>query len=129
MDATVIEEIANQLGMAVDQAGAFVTNILPQYAGLQMLQNIIGLSVATIVIIACIVVFVAYYKYVNKRAENDTRYEEWERRSDINRCALVCGLIGIFAIAGIFIFLYHALGWHFFPEAMLLDMALTKIGY
>lgn len=127
MDATVIEEIANQLGMAVDTAAQFIADILPQYAGLQMLQNTIWLSVATIAIIACIAVFAAYRKLANKRAENDTSYTEWERRNDIQVCAFACGVIGFFAIAGFFACLYGALGWHLFPEAMLLDMALERV--
>lgn len=34
MDSTVIQEIANQLGIAVDDAGAFIQQYLPQYASL-----------------------------------------------------------------------------------------------
>lgn len=127
MDATVIEEIANQLGMAVDQAGAFVTNTLTQYAGLQTLQSIIGLILTIVVTIACVVILVAYYKHVNKMAENDSIYKEWELHGDIAICAFACVLLVILATAALTTFLYHALGWHFFPEAMLLDMALAKM--
>lgn len=133
MDATVIEEIANQLGMAVDQAGTFVTNILPQYAGLQTMGSVMIAIVGVIVIVACIVSFKIACSYTAKRVEDEKndksyyKYDESERRKTLMYVAIPCVIFGVAAIAMFFIGLYDALGWHFFPEAMLLDMALAKI--
>lgn len=40
MDSTVIQEIANQLGLAVDKTGEFIAEQLPNFAQLQILKAI-----------------------------------------------------------------------------------------
>lgn len=40
MDDSVIQEIANQLGMAVDQAGQFIQEQLPNFAALQAVKSV-----------------------------------------------------------------------------------------
>lgn len=127
MEVTVIEEIANQLGMAVDSTGDFITTMLPQYAGLKTLESGMVAFGCLIVIIVCAIIFkVCYAKYMKEKAEGSKSHLFLD--DDLFTYSVACGIPAAVALVMLLIFMYKALGWLFFPEAMLIDMVLMEIG-
>lgn len=123
MDATVIEEIANQLGMAVDTAAQFIADILPKYAGLMVWERTMPCVLLAVLFVICIIACVKYAKWALKK---------WPEATIDDQEAIVILSIGA-AITLVFItlLLMHNItvmgSWHLFPEAMLLDMALERV--
>lgn len=81
MDSTVIQEIANQLGMAVDQAGQFITEHLPEFAGLKVVQIATPFCIAGALFVVsamtAIISFIVARKTLKERKEawDDTPYD------------------------------------------------------
>ena len=133
MNETVIQEIANQLGMAVDQAGVFIQTYLPQYAmlktvhiGVPMLVFGIVLVVATVVVYRC---FKSYKAYCAER-------------SNVERCTFIdyvdnnefmfiplsvyAGFLIVY-ICALATFVPEMIGWMVFPEAQLINDCMDVI--
>lgn len=149
MDSTVIQEIANQLGMAVDQAGKFVTEQLPAFAAIKVIQNVVPLVIvwalfAVFAVVALIALALCYKSASKemKRAATDKENDNFRSRYDYDTdlwdsfmpfcvfsaagiVALIVALIGIFITACCAPGIY---GWSNYPEAMLIDMALKAVG-
>lgn len=132
MDATVIEEIAKQLGMAVGEAAEFTEEILPQYAGLQVLDNIIP-AVACLVMFIVSVFSIARSIGAMKKLEKEEAAERkgyWLSRGvfddHVEKILLWGVAMLVFAIFG-GICIGDALGWAIFPDAKLLEMAINAI--
>ena len=112
MDATVIEEIAEQFGMAVGEASKFIEGILPQYAGLQALESAVELVIFVPLLALAVFGFVRAIKVENKCEEE----------------YFIVGALGILCfvlLIAVGIVTFEVLGWALFPEAKLLDMAIT----
>lgn len=140
MDSTVIEEIAKQLGMAVDQAGAFIADNLPAYAGMKAVQAAVPLAIAWGLFLLCVVIaLVSLCLAANERrkcmAEDDQpRWHEvhdWENYMG-TAIALVAVITGAFllviAVLVTAVCAPDLIGWQQYPEAMLIDMALKAVG-
>ena len=147
MDSTVIQEIANQLGMAVDQAGQFIQDQLPQFAALKVMQAAVPMIIAwalfamlVIVSLICLAVCAHYRRKEIDRRETDNNITYWERHSryrtdwDDYNSFIAFGYIGIASllvmVCAIFITAFCApelYGWSNYPEAMLIDMALKAV--
>lgn len=116
MDSSVIEEIAKQLGMAVDQAGQFITEHLPEFAALKIVQATAPLWVLGIIAIISLAGFVVSFAVV---------------RDIDNPCAflfLATFLASSFAfVLWLILSLAAIIGWSNYPEAMLIDMALKAV--
>lgn len=132
-DATVIQEIATQLGIPVDQAGQFVAEQLPQYAAMRAMQATVDMAsslaiCAVVFLIAAI--FIAYVVRLNGRKGDD--YDGDLAYDNLGRF-----LIGVSVFAALLALLvvYYTLnanlpaivGWSQYPEAMVVDMALEAI--
>lgn len=127
MDSTVIQEIANQLGMAVDQAGQFIQEQLPQFAALKAMQNTIPPVGSWSIFAAFLIigiVFALILKFANIKQDSGTE--------DI--CLIV--IIASFILAGIMLLISllitavcvpKVIGWSEYPQAMLIDMALKAV--
>lgn len=133
-DATVIQEIATQLGMAADQAGQFVAEQLPQYAAMRVMRATVGmvpiLAICAVVFLLA-ALFIVYVVRLNRRKGDD--YDGTFAYDFLGRFAIcVSALVMFFAVAGFFYELSADLpaivGWSQYPEAMLVDMALEAIG-
>lgn len=106
MDSTVIAEIANQLGIAVDQAGQFITEHLPEFAELKAMQATIPMIVAwaLFAIIAIVslssLIMCAHWKRksLKKQEEEGRRYPraDWEDFASFHVFAWA-GLLAILA--------------------------------
>lgn len=138
MDSTVIQEIANQLGMAVDQAGQFVTEHLPAFAGLKVIQNVVPLVIVWalffVLLIAALIALTIAVKARNK--DNEDGDKMWSNRDlDDYASFWIYAFVGAFAVVALIIaaittgcVVPDIIGWSNYPEAMLLDMALKSVG-
>ena len=129
MDKTVIEEIAKQLGMAVDSTGQFIQEILPQYAGMKAVSNATW-AIAFLVIMAVLVVFalksLKAYREIDREEYRSIWGYERDKEDYFWKTAVplfVATLLLLFACDGII----QALSWTLFPDAKLLDMAIEAI--
>lgn len=123
MDNTIIEEIAKQLGIAVDQAGQFITDYLPQYASLKAMQISVVMQVLGVITAISLVVGVAALSVAlcSKKYDGDG--------------LIVLGILTliIFLVFGLVLATYaifnvpQMIGWNDYPEAMLIDMALKAV--
>lgn len=122
MDSTVIEEIANQLGMAVDDVGTFIQSILPSYAGMQIVNNLIPCILAGVAIVFC-VFFMVHLIKDGKKPFMDRRYED-----DI-RAILMCvgAALIILSVVVLCFTVSNIIGWAMFPEGKFFDMILNSI--
>lgn len=139
---TVIQEIANQLGMAVDQTGQFITEQLPNYAALKVTQEIIMPAILWIVTIILMAVAFTFLHITVKHRRSD-RSDESEYRyanyytmdySDYDTFWIFCivGVIAVILLIPTLIYtginLPNIIGWMNYPEAMLIDMAIKAVG-
>lgn len=114
MDSTVIEEIAKQLGMAVDQTGMFITEQLPQYAALKAMQcGSLIVGCALILLLSGIMLFVSI-----KRG--------WSE-DIVWIFGLVTLFFAVFFVGALLLFGTSLMGWVNYPEAMLIDMAMKAV--
>lgn len=139
MDSTVIQEIAKQLGMAVDQAGQFVTEHLPAFAGLKVIQSVVPLVIVWamffILLIAALIALTIAVKTRNKDNKDEEKTKWRNRDLDDYISFWVFVYVGIFAaiiLVSAVIFTGCAvpdiIGWSNYPKAMLIDMALKAVG-
>lgn len=152
MDSTVVEEIANQLGMAVDQAGQFIAEQLPAFAALKTIQASVPLIVcgslfviSLIILIASILSTVKSVKKEKERFYADRAALDECERYKINRhcydlalndydsysvvlCSLAATLfLLVVFILAIVITVPEIIGWCNYPEAMLIDTVLHRM--
>lgn len=141
MDSTVIQEIADQLGMAVEQAGQCITEHLPEFAAMKAMQAafpmILIWSLAGILVIVSLVslAICAYYKREKTNEGREDGYKYYRADWDDFISFYVFAFAGIGALLIIFVGLITTLfyapdlyGWSNYPEAMLIDMALKAVG-
>lgn len=127
MNEKVIEEIANQLGIAVDQASQFLVQIIPQYAELQMLNyGILAVTALIFVIIAVVVAKIGFKEYRECAGSDDI----WHCINDTTWfwVTLTSLTIGAVATAAFLYFTQQVAGWLLFPDAKVVEMALKAIG-
>lgn len=123
MDATLIEEIANQLGMAVDQTGELIAQHLPRYAELQAIGHAINIVPLTILLL---LILVATFKYLSscRNGMGGIDTEEIPLVILIVAIALVIGLFLLIFLQGN---VYGLIGWLNYPEEMLMEKALKAV--
>lgn len=142
MDSTVIQEIANQLGMAVDQAGQFITEQLPGFATLKVLQLSVPLYVAAVASIILLVPWIIALYFTHKQRKSDAegkseyRYSNYEFSagwSDYSPfwvfiCFAAANLVAVIVLIALMaVNVPQIIGWQNYPEAMLIDMALKAV--
>ena len=142
MDSTIIQEIANQLGIAADQAGQFIVDYLPQYAAMKMVKPILFVVVMAI----SIIVLFASCRFYGKKAQKEleekieeykkAEHHYWEMYPDFEDSLYgkiaICAFLALLAeivifIVGLFIVSPTIIGWSNYPEAMLIDMAFKAV--
>lgn len=123
MNEKVIEEIANQLGIAVDQASQLLAQIIPQYAGLQAL-NYGTWTAATliIVVIAAVVAKIGFKKHKEIKERDCYDCELWFW------VIVVSLVVEAFATAAFLYFAQQVAGWLLLPDAKVMEMVLNAIG-
>ena len=142
MDQTVIQEIANQLGIAVDNVGVFINEQLPQYAAFKSMQ-LTALVIGVVVgFIACVIVFTVMWfmgkRKVKLEVEDDFLHGREMKVSTLSEESYLFVIIWIlFGLAALVllitaiimctILIPQIVGWVDYPQAMLIDMAISKI--
>lgn len=132
METTVIQEIANQLGMAADQASIFIATYLPDYAALQVIGETVDLVGKLIALVALSCAFMAAVLKLR------SMYARVELEDDDSDYALVCRILlfvlgGFAAVASLALLtsicsdIPRIIGWSNYPEAMLIQEVLEKI--
>lgn len=151
MDNSVIEEIAKQLGMAVDQAGQFITEHLPEFAAMKAMYAAVPLVIAGVMLLIAVgVTSVALRSIVKNVKAEKARYESDKAESQdrgirIYECnykmnvkdydsvyVVMFGGIGILFVLFVSIFaslvlVPELIGWLNYPDAMLINMALEAV--
>ena len=128
METKVIEEIAEQLGMAVSEAAKFIESILPQYAGLQAMENGVIAVFALAVFSVCAVVVLKSIAAIAELKKQKLSYYEYSDKSYHFFIALIVACpIGFIALVFAIVVGVDALGWALFPDAKLLDMAVKAV--
>lgn len=114
MDATTIQEIANQLGIAVDK----VAELIPQVTQAHIWSDNIVISICAVVFILALGGFIGSMIYKNK-------VDKWSEAYIIFACILVLTIaIVAFILCVVLPDIYC---WMNFPEAKFLDYILGKI--
>lgn len=117
MDSTVIQEIANQLDMAVDDAGVFIQQCIPQYAGLQVLYNVMYMILWIVLIVITIVVARKIFVYLQHNMDGE-----------FCMIIIICSTIIVALLIMPLVFsIGNAIGWAMFPEASLIDTVLDCV--
>lgn len=141
MDKTVIEEIAAQLGMAADQAGAFIGEHLPDYAALQAWKLAAPLLVLASALAVCAIAALVLYRVMKRRARAESGgdvhageiFDYCERDETALSFGFMVAVGGALAFAiiiffGLFLNGAEIVGWICYPEAQLIDTALSMLG-
>lgn len=133
MNETVIQEIANQLGMAVDQAGAFIQTYLPQYAMLKAVN--IGVPMIVFGIILIVVAVLLYRNFKSHKADciehgyvGRYTFSEYAFDSAFVYVTIIIYAICLFLYVAYFVmFVPEMIGWAIFPEAQLISDCMNAI--
>lgn len=148
MNSTVIQEIANQLGMAVDQAGQFITEQLPAFAALKTMQAVVPLALAWALFLVCAIVSIVAILTCHKSVKAEKKRKESDRAEgksvyspsyhdaygyyDSWLVFIVSGALTLIALLSAILVTGFTVpdiyGWSNYPEAMLIDMALKAVG-
>ena len=139
MDQTIIQEIADQLGIAVDNVGTFIETYLPQYAALKSMQMSVGIYFGIGVTLLFLLLTIIWIIIINKVKvrKNDYTDERVPMHNSYNYSEFsvwgLMALAGVFLVALIFtivysvIFVPQIIGWNEYPQAMLIDMVSSKL--
>lgn len=133
MNDTVIQEIANQLGMAVDQAGAFIQTYLPQYAMLKAVN--IGVPMIVFGIILIVVAVLVYRSFKSHKAEciesgyvGHYTFAEYAFDSALVYVTMIVYAVClVLYVASLAMFVPEMIGWAIFPEAQLISDCMNAI--
>lgn len=128
MDSTVIQEIANQLGIAVDEVGQFITEYLPTFAAMKSSMHGIYVVTEIIVSLLCVVAVVFFVRIIVKEYERDAF--DFNITICVSLSAAIVIVVCFFCVMVYFfsIDIRGFIGWSNYPEAMLIDMALKAVG-
>lgn len=134
MTDTIISEIAEQLGIAVDQAGQFITTYLPDYASLMIIKGYAPIIIFTVLfLITFIGSMASLVAFAHERRKREVKLIR--SYCDEYTSFFVFAVFLVMTIFFLAMLLLSAnfevpkiIGWSEYPEAMLIDMALSKIG-
>lgn len=123
MNEKVIEEIANQLGIAVDQASQLLAQSIPQYAGLQALNyGTWTTAMLIVVVIAAVVAKIGFKMYKEIKGRDCCDCELWF-------WVIVASLVvEAFATVAFLCFAQQVAGWLLLPDAKVMETVLNAIG-
>ena len=126
--------------MAVDQAGSFVSDNLPAYAGLKVVQAAVPLAIAwslTLLCFAVAAVAICLAARERRKCMADDKKPRWYSTNDWDNYtgARVASFAAIAGLAFLLIAVVFTgfdvpaiIGWQQYPEAMIIDMALKAVG-
>lgn len=131
MDTNTVQEIANQLGIGVDQ----ILTYLPAYAQAKIMGFVIPMILGIIVVVISIIVFTISYKRYNKYDnlyyKEDEHDEKYHTLSGVyfTLCCIFGILGGLILIALLLIVprsFEQIIGWSTCPELMFLKSLIPN---
>lgn len=131
LDSTVIQEIANQLGIAVDQ----VWNFAPEYGRMifeRSLYGLIGMIIFTLISgIIAVTSIVKFNKHLKAEEESDKTTDD-EYGWNICLLVLTCILVVVFLVSFVALivslfFFGDTLAWLNHPQAKLVETVVQQI--
>lgn len=129
MDDTAIKEIADQLGIAVDQAAQFITTYLPQYASLKTMFCVSYCVIAASVFLILLVAFCVAWRIYAVR-EKDPNISSWENENwdwATTMLGIFAGIMFVVMVITVAVYVPQALAWSQFPEAQLINEAINAV--
>ncbi len=131
MDATVVQEIATQLGMAVDATSEWLTATLPFYAGYRVAVAVAWIIISAVVIAAASLMAVYLYRRTSGIIEQENQgcyislgwYDHLAALAMIIVLAILAALFFVPLLVNIDVLVR----WAFFPEGATLDMVLKAV--
>lgn len=116
MDSSVIQEIANQLGIAADKVWEFA----PEYGAMMVGSGLVELAVTLGLLVAFVAIAaIAYTK------ESLFRVTVWDGVFYFSVVmAIVCGALFVVALCGV----GDMWAWANHPQAMMAKLVISKIG-
>lgn len=108
MEETLVQEIANQLGMAVEEGAAFFQSVLPAYIDYKIYTCLCLIIASAIIFIGFLIATTMFIKQAKKpKLLNQQREDYWF-------AAFVCGALTIISLVVCVISFCNCLGWVFF---------------
>lgn len=130
MDATVVQEIANQLGMAVDATSEWLSATLPLYAGYRTTVAVAWIVISAVVVVVALLAATMLYHHTKAtiacKNENYKTYDWWDYPVAYISVIVLVILAAIFLIP-LLINIDTLVRWSFFPEGATLDMVLKAV--
>lgn len=127
MDTIVIQEIANQLGMEVDQASQFITEQLLNYAALQILRGISSISLCIAILLASSIVLYLSLMSLLKATHAEKDFIDMVIPLTLSIVFAIAVLAELIVLVILLSNIPNIIGWINYPESMLIDKALHAI--
>ncbi len=133
MDATIVQEIANQLGVAVEATSEWLSVTLPLYAGYRTVVAVTWIAISTIAIAASLLVAALLYRRTNaaiaRKNESRVRYGsyDWEDYPLPFTAITALAICAAIFLIPLLINIDTLVRWSFYPEGATLDMVLKAI--
>lgn len=108
MDATTVQEIANQLGIAVDQLSSYI----PVYAQTQITSSIVAMTITFGIFLIALIIDIILYK------------RDFETAYFVSFCIAALAFITLFF--EIIIFIPYIIEWSICPEITFMKMFIPK---
>lgn len=145
MDSSVIQEIADQLGLAADAAGSFIQEHIPEFAAMKAMQTIIPLIVIWALLgIGIIVTLVAAIVFARQRKVDMDRKDQGKHPRYSRNCAsmdcedypsftvfvfagIVSAALLVISVIATVNTMGDFIGWLQYPDAMAIQLALDAV--
>lgn len=131
MNETVINKIAEQLGIAADKAAQLLGQIIPQYAGMQAFGYFP--KVLTYLVIALFLFLGAYFLHRSLKTYVISDDMDFFKKKDIENetvtlqiLFLICIMFGLLFLGMAISDACSAISWLYFPGAHVFQMVLDK---
>lgn len=133
MDATIVQEIANQLGMAVDATSEWLSTALPLYAGYRTTVAVAWIVISAVVVVASLLAATILYRRTKAAIvrENESKgyraFYDWFDHFAALACIIVLAICTACFLIPLLINIDTFVRWWFFPEGATLDMVLKAV--
>ncbi len=133
MDATIVQEIANQLGMAVDATSEWLSATLPLYAGYRTAVAVAWTIISAVVVVVSLLAAVVLYRRTNaaiaRENEGSNRWKshDWFDHPVPYVIIIALAICAVIFLIPLFVNIDALVRWSLFPEGATLDMVLKAV--
>lgn len=131
MNETVINKIAEQLGIAADKAAQLLGQIIPQYARMQAFDYFPKVLIFLIAALFFFLVGYFLHRSLKTRVISDdmdfyNKRDVTEEIHTLQVLSLICIVFGLLCLGMAISDACSAISWLYFPEAHVFQMVLNK---